>query len=58
MAYKDRTIYTSKEKLKSLATLLLEKNLAPDIKSAELLIIEGRVIVGTTKIEKPGVKIP
>jgi len=44
--------------LKSLAALLLEKNLAPDIKSAELLIIEGKVIVGTTKIEKPGTKIP
>jgi 23S rRNA (cytidine1920-2'-O)/16S rRNA (cytidine1409-2'-O)-methyltransferase len=44
--------------LKSLATLLLEKNLAPDFKSAELLIIEGKVIVGTAKIEKPGTKIP
>ena len=44
--------------MKSLAALLLEKNLAPDIKSAELLIIEGKVIVGTTKIEKPGTKIP
>ena len=58
MAYKDCTIYTSKEKLKSLAALLLEKNLAPDIKSAELLIIEGKVIVGAGKIEKPGTKIP
>jgi 23S rRNA (cytidine1920-2'-O)/16S rRNA (cytidine1409-2'-O)-methyltransferase len=58
MAYKDCTIYTSKEKLKSLAALLLEKNLAPDIKSAELLIIEGKVIVGAAKIEKPGAKIP
>jgi 23S rRNA (cytidine1920-2'-O)/16S rRNA (cytidine1409-2'-O)-methyltransferase len=58
MAYKDCTIYTSKEKLKSLAALLLEKNLAPDIKSAELLIIEGKVIVGAAKIEKPGTKIP
>jgi len=58
MAHKDSTIYTSKEKLKSLAAVLLEKNLAPDIKSAELLIIEGRVIVGAAKIEKPGTKIP
>jgi 23S rRNA (cytidine1920-2'-O)/16S rRNA (cytidine1409-2'-O)-methyltransferase len=58
MAYKDCTIYTSKEKLKSLAALLIEKNLAPDIKSAELLIIEGKVIVGASKIEKPGTKIP
>ena len=44
--------------MKSLAAVLLEKNLAPDIKSAELLIIEGRVIVGAAKIEKPGTKIP
>jgi 23S rRNA (cytidine1920-2'-O)/16S rRNA (cytidine1409-2'-O)-methyltransferase len=44
--------------LKSLAAVLLEKKLAPDIKSAELLIIEGRVIVGASKIEKPGTKIP
>jgi 23S rRNA (cytidine1920-2'-O)/16S rRNA (cytidine1409-2'-O)-methyltransferase len=58
MAHKDCAIYSSKEKLKSLAALLLEKNLAPDIKSAELLIIEGRVIVGAAKIEKPGTKIP
>jgi 23S rRNA (cytidine1920-2'-O)/16S rRNA (cytidine1409-2'-O)-methyltransferase len=57
MAYKDCTIHNPKEKLKSLATLLLEKNLAPDIKSAELLILEGRVIVGAEKIEKPGTKI-
>jgi 23S rRNA (cytidine1920-2'-O)/16S rRNA (cytidine1409-2'-O)-methyltransferase len=58
MAHKDCTIYIAKEKLKSLSDLLLEKNLAPDIKSAELLIIEGRVIVGAAKIEKPGTKIP
>ncbi len=58
MAYKYCKIYTAKEKLKSLAALLLEKNLAPDIKSAELLIIEGKVIVGAAKIEKPGTKVP
>jgi 23S rRNA (cytidine1920-2'-O)/16S rRNA (cytidine1409-2'-O)-methyltransferase len=57
MAHKDCTIYTTEEKLKSLAAILLEKNLAPDIKSAELLIMEGRVIVGPAKIEKPGTKV-
>lgn len=58
MAHKDCEIYTSKEKLKSLADELLERNLAIDIKSAELLIIEGKVMVGAVKIEKPGTKIP
>lgn len=58
MAYKDCQIHIAKEKLKSLVLGLLEKNLASDIKSAELLIIEGRVIVGGVKIEKPGTKIP
>ncbi len=58
MAHKYCQIYIAKEKLKSLAEVLFEKNLAPDIKNAQILVIEGRVIVGGVKIEKPGTKIP